>query len=240
MAIVVESVTETLVGTNDTTPTFNMPATRPDGDFYVVVAGADGSVSAWRANAAATFTFALVAAFAGQGTVGVCAVGRVGSSEPASYTFTGDSEEYVFYVYRLSGSNNNIVTPASGIGDSTTAIAPATTADASAGDLVIRAWSIDTDAPTYSSGPTDHTFRGGNSSSAGGAGSAYVGTATRDAATTTLESVATATMPGTYDDGWAAITFMVDAIAAAPTFAPPPQLLRYQRQAQRTTWRTAV
>lgn len=215
MAIVVESVTQTLVGANDTTPTFNMPATRPDGDLYLGVIGCDGTLQTQVLPIAGTWSFI---GAGNEGTVGCGYWKRIGGSEPASYTGAGNSEEYVGYIYRLSGYDTTTPTAdfASTTGNSTAASAPATTATA-AGGVVFRGWGIDTDNPTYSSGPTGHTFRGGASSSAGGAGSAYVGTATRDAATTASESVAAATMPGTYDDNWGGVTLVVNvAVAVTP------------------------
>lgn len=229
MAIVVESVTETLVGANDSTPTFNMPGTRPNGDLYVASLAADGSTTTYFNNAAAAGWTHYGASGNGlEGTVGISNLYRVGSSEPASYTWTGATEEYVFYVYRFSGaeSGNETYGQSSALtGSSTAAATRSTSADASAGDLVFVLWGIDTDNPTYSSGPTGYTFRGGSSSSAGGAGSVYAGTATRDATTTASESVASATMPGTYDDGWAASALFVN-VAVATTFAPPPNFQR--------------
>ena len=126
MAAVVESVTETLVGANDATPTFNMPATRPDGDLYLLFAIADGSTT----SLAFTGWTQLTSASAEEGTVGVRCQYRYGSSEPASYTGTGPSEEYVFYVIRISGAATtaadafNNAAGVGGTGNSATATAP--------------------------------------------------------------------------------------------------------------------
>lgn len=219
MAIVLESVTQTLVGANDSTPTWDMPATRPDNDLYVLCAGCDGAITNL---IHASWTF-FNTSIADEGTVGARVRYRLGSSEPASYTGTGDSEEYVFHVLRISGINtldpigNN--TGAIATGNSATATAGTMTPDTSGG-MAFRLWAIDTDNPTGSA-PANHDNFNGASSSAGGAGSAYSGIARVTALTTASVALGTATMGGTYDDNWAAVTFYIKASTAAPTFAFP-------------------
>lgn len=225
MAIVVESTTETLVGANDSTPTFNMPSTRPNSDLYLMCFGCDGDASGgWTLTGWSTTSSigASTNAEAHEGTVSAAIMGRIGSSEPASYTFgSGPSEEWVFYVLRLSGfdTSDNLDVVANGTGNSTTATAPTATPTTSGG-LVVRLWAIDTDNPAYSSGPTGHTRRGSSSSSAGGAGSAYAGVATDDTTTTASVAEGTLVMPGTYDDNWAAITLVVN-VSAGPAVTQP-------------------
>lgn len=201
MSLVVESVTQTLVGANDSTPTFNMPATRPDGDLYLAFVMSDGlqgvslSFSGWNR------------VLGGQeGSVCVATFWRIGSSEPASYTGAGNSEQFVIFVVRVSGADATtpVAVDFDSTGNSATAVAPGGSNGVPADGLVFRAWAIDTDAPTYTSGPTGHTFRGGAASVAGGgAGAVYGGLATKDALTSSGVDIGTATMPGTYSDNWA-------------------------------------
>lgn len=217
MAVVLESVTQTLVGTNDTTPTFNMPATRPDGNLYALAAACDGGIAALAFGGVLSD---LTNSTAAEGTVGAKVMYTIGASEPASYTGSGDSEEYVFHLLRFSGMrtdadmfNNGLGT--AGTGASTTAVAPTDTPDFDGG-MTIRLWGIDTDAPTGSA-PAGHDNFNGSSSSAGGAGSAYGGIARQTATTTATVAVGTATMGGTYDDGWGGVTFIVNvAVSVTP------------------------
>ena len=227
MAIVVESVTETLVGANDATPTFNMPATRPDGDLYLAFESGDGAFTGGNFSA-----WTNVHSTNSENTVSQQIWFRQGSSEPASYTAaSGASEEYVYHVVRLSGAHPTapFATPrVSGVdyifatGASTAAATAAIVNPAVDNGMVFHHWSIDTDAPTYSSGPAGCTFRGGASSSGGGAGSAYGGLATDNTLTTTGLDTSARTMPGTYDDGWAAT-----AVIVYPPFSPTMDAFRF-------------
>lgn len=215
MAVVVESVTQTLVGTNDSTPTFNMPSTRPDNDLYLMVNAQDGAdLTYWGNLAGGGWTGITQTAISG--ITGVAAY-RVGSSEPASYTITGASEQYVFHVVRCSGYDTSTptstVTPA--FGTSTAAATPVISDPNHTGGLLFHSWAIDTDNPTYSSGPSGCTFRGASSSAGGGANTAYGGLATDDTLTTDNVATSARTMPGTYDDDWVGIAVVVRVAAGA-------------------------
>ena len=95
MALALQSITQTLVGANDSTPTFNMPATRPDGDLYLLFLAVDGDPKI------ITFTgWTQLVTTADEGTVGVAVFWRIGSSEPASYT--GANLDW----HRSSGANS--------------------------------------------------------------------------------------------------------------------------------------
>jgi hypothetical protein len=96
----IESVTYT-ADDADTTPDFDMPATRPDGDLYVVLLGTTGTAVPTLAD------WTLIEAGGGATAGGACYAGfRVGSSEPASYAFAGANNLAVsMYVLRFSGFN---------------------------------------------------------------------------------------------------------------------------------------
>lgn len=95
---VVESVTESATTTAGTSHIVNMPATRPDGDLYIVVHDIGST--------AATWTHTGWTELLDEGVANGLAIAyRVGSSEPASYTFTTSANtRSADAVYRISGA----------------------------------------------------------------------------------------------------------------------------------------
>jgi hypothetical protein len=115
-----EDVTESSTPTASTSHIVNMPATRPDGQLYIHI-GATGSTAAtWTQTG---WTELLDEGLANSLTIAY----RLGSSEPASYTFTTSAvTRSADMVYRISGAENPATIPPA-IG--TTATATSTTPD---------------------------------------------------------------------------------------------------------------
>jgi len=106
MAIVRESVTLS-AGSENNVCTLNMPATRPDGDLYIAIICKDDDnlltdPAGWNEvlNSAGTAGFTAAAYFGW----------RVGSSEPATYSFThaGATEDWNGAVIRYSGVDTSV------------------------------------------------------------------------------------------------------------------------------------
>ncbi len=134
MAIVVESVTMTQNTSNTVNLVFDMPATRPDGDLYLLLFGMDGISSPVRP---AGWT-QLLSDAAPIGQVYSNVSYRVGSSEPATYTFTHGSQQSRAVVLRISGAGTPLLTFDKGTG--ATAAAPAASPTPASDSLIVRSW----------------------------------------------------------------------------------------------------
>jgi len=144
MAIVIESKTAT--NGSGLGGSFNMPATRPNGDLYIaiLVCDTDMWVHPGGSSVQTTAVSGWKTMYNGpdqsyiNGWVGY----RIGSSEPSSYSFTMDaSDGWQVLVMRVSGFNTN--TPVSGVfvddarsGTATTVASPPAIAYGS-GDMII-------------------------------------------------------------------------------------------------------
>jgi hypothetical protein len=122
----IASQTVTIEGTSVTTLSFDMPATRPDNDLYIVLIGKDDdptfSLTGWtqiQSGNGSSSDFIRFKAFY-----------RIGSSEPASYSTTIDSETYIAVVFRITGADTSSPIDISGVldhGQTLTPSAPSVT-----------------------------------------------------------------------------------------------------------------
>ncbi len=149
--IIRESVTHTSTGTSET---FNMPATRPDGDLYIFLAHSenDNTISApagWNT----------IAGFNGvnDNTMYMLAAWRMGNSEPATYELGGNMSGGLVSVMRFSGvdTSNPINQSAFAEGFSASVNAPAITPTTD-GSLIIRMYH--TDGEDFTSIPATQWF----------------------------------------------------------------------------------
>lgn len=161
----VPTVTDTTVNASTgTTLTVNMPATRPDGDFFLCIAMKDDDPS-WT-NIPSNWTEIFQVTDGAQ-----CKLGAwwwVGDGEPASYSLTMDSETAEAVVLRIDGANLSIPIDDfdTDTGSSTNATSPESTVTV-ADTLVIRCAVVDRDAITAT--PVTELTKGG------GGGAADVG-----------------------------------------------------------------
>lgn len=103
MAIVIESVTETTGGATSTSREVDMPATRPDGDLYIIIYTVDVDGVSPNTYMEAGWTQIEFIKTLNYGQFGV--EYRIGSSEPASYTlYHPQSENSNAVIIRLSGA----------------------------------------------------------------------------------------------------------------------------------------
>ena len=113
---VLESITTTIEGTSVTTFTADMPSTRPDDDLYIMLAVKDDDPTIPLED---TTSWVEVQSSKVGTVVRVKSWWKIGSSEPASYSATIDSETYIVYVLRISGANATTPINASALQTST-------------------------------------------------------------------------------------------------------------------------
>lgn len=162
--LTIESVTESPSIEENDFITFEMPATRPDGDLYIVHIVRDeqaaynstAEFNAW----AKIFDEGLVSD--AQVTIGW----RIGNSEPSIYTWThtAGGEQNVAHVIRISGAHATTPIDGSGsaTGDSATATAPSVTAPR-ADAIVLRFFAVDNElfATSAAGGDVVELYRSG-------------------------------------------------------------------------------
>lgn len=190
---VFESSTLSLNAANATTLTVDMPATRPDGDLYLFVAGKDGGDDFTGIDASWTEIHSLDNAANHR----LHAWFKIGSGEPASYALTTDSQESWGIVIRISATAGTLGINADGIvtfnGVDQSAPDITTTQDET---LVIRIMNLDTDIVTA----TPVTEIVATSTSGGGAGSVSIG-ASRETGPNPAGATGTAQFTHVSDDG---------------------------------------
>ena len=138
----VTDTTENVQNIASTTLTVDMPATRPDGDFFLAICFKDDN-PAWTdipPNWTEIFQTPDVT------NVRLGAWWWVGDGEPASYSLTMDSEIATSVVVRIDGANLQVPIDDfdTATGSSTNALAPESTVT-QADTLVIRAAAVDRD-----------------------------------------------------------------------------------------------
>ena len=164
----VETATLTTGGSAFDTFTVNMPATRPDDDFYLLIATKDGSgdyvkPSGWTdlqlLNDGSDISF--------------IAVWRIGASEPSTYALDlqGATEAVSCTIYRISGVDNAdpIDIDATSSGSGSNQVAPTVTVS-QADNLVIRSITVDRDSVTATQPTNDHNGTVGSGGNANGFG----------------------------------------------------------------------
>ena len=147
----------TLLGTNSTTFTMNMPSVRPAGDLYIALmchdgsngSGAGGSTGGNNITGPAGWTeYADLQGLAAYYKVGT---DQGGGSEAASYQWSGNSEEWAGVIIRITNFDSaDPVSGTAGTGFNTSAVTPvypATTPDNDT-TLVVRAAGFDQDDPS--------------------------------------------------------------------------------------------
>lgn len=152
-----------------TTLTFNMPATRPDGDLFLALGFKDDD-PAWT-NIPSNWTELFQETDGGQVRLG--AWWWTGDNEPASYTLNQDNEVATAIVIRIDGANLNgpIDVFAVDNGSGSNQLAPAATVNV-ADTLVIRAIAVDRDDVTGTQ-PTEIAANGGGGANDVGDGSSF-------------------------------------------------------------------
>ena len=185
----------------------DMPATRPDGGGYVVVAGKDGE-SAFDGGTVLTSFNVLANEVQGAGgsSAGLVA-DRIGSSEPATYTLDySGSETTRFAVLHYSGIHATDFTgvlSAKNTGASDTAQAPAITAT-DANSVILRIYIIDTDTiDSFSTGSARVNYSSGS-----GSGHVTIGVA-EEASPGASTTTGTATAALSASDDWQAYTLEI-------------------------------
>jgi hypothetical protein len=104
---VVQDVTESATTTAGTSHVVTMPATRPDGQLYILISDVGSTAATWD-TAGGAWTELLDEGVAN----GLHIAYRWGASEPASYTFTTSAAtRSADMVYRLAGAENPATTP---------------------------------------------------------------------------------------------------------------------------------
>ena len=192
----------------------DMPATRPDGDLYIAIAGKDDDLDF----AVVPSNWNLVYSLTGGNQVRHSVWWWIGSSEPASYTLGNDNEDYSGAIIRISGadtSNPIHATSTDSLDESSTPTAPAITPTIDK-TLILHTATIDTDQwnATYYTSAGTALF--GQNSGAAESGSANTAGASK---TGTLSSSGTGVFSANGSDEWAAGT-----ISIAP-FNPPPTVV---------------
>ncbi len=155
----VPTVTSTTVNAQtsaSTTLTFNMPATRPDGDLFVAIGMKDDN-PAWT-GVPSNWTEIFQAPDATDVRLG--AWWWVGDTEPASYALSMDSEVATAVVLHIDGVNLGAPVDDfdTDIGSSTNATSPESTVT-QADTLVVRCAAVDRDAVTAT--PATELTKGG-------------------------------------------------------------------------------
>ena len=190
----------TIDGSNGTTFTMNMPATRPAGDLYIALISHAGT-TAVTPPAGGGWTEYADSDVAGGSTREHAAYYKIGTNqgggnEAATYSWTGGNVEWAGVIIRVTGFNSS--DPVSGTPGRTSGSGipqfPATTPDNDA-TLVIRAVGANRDNPSATGWvPTGHTKISSSSSSSGGNGSSAILAATLDTPPLSGVSSGTATM----------------------------------------------
>jgi hypothetical protein len=124
---IIESTTVTIEGNSVATVTFDMPATRPDNDLYVLFVSKDDQFGCSELNTVHGWTNIQQGDGPANEYVNGSAWYKVGSSEPASYTFdfdSADSETAIFVVYRISGADATTPINVSGINEQSPTLSP--------------------------------------------------------------------------------------------------------------------
>lgn len=210
---------QTLDGSNGTTFTMSMPATRPAGDLYVALICHDGAGTNVMGAPSGWTEYADLGEHAAYYKIGT---DQGGGNEASTYQWSGPSEEYAGVIVRVTGFNSSdVVSGTAGTGSSgsnTTPVFPATTPDNDA-SLVIRAVGADTDAPSATGWvPTGHTKIDSQNSSGGGNGSCGFTAASLDAPPLSGVSTGTATLADTsINDSYGASTLAINPAPVTPT-----------------------
>lgn len=210
------STTGSAQGSNATSITVDMPATRPDGDLYVMIVGKDSTVAIQE-----HASWTTIGLSPGVDDPGFYAAWRIGASEPASYTVTGDSEHWVAAVMRFAAADVNTADPIDVVattfdsGNGSTIDCPTATPTVTGG-LCIRAGAVDTDAMDAAMAGSGHTdIHDANSAGSSGANTVSIGISGMDADTTASTPVGTSVLNINGSDEWQACTFVI-----APYVAP--------------------
>jgi hypothetical protein len=190
--VVPESTTTTEL--TDASFVFNMPATRPDGDLYILFATTDDpnaftAPAGWNTAETDPTTFYAWVAW------------RIGSSEPATYTLEGNPDAGLATVMRLSGADatspiNQSDFDVDSSGTSITAPAVTPTVDDT---LIVRLYL--SDGGVISAVPATTWFDENNSDSLGHAGSYEAGPASGQSSGTASATQAS--------DNWGAATLAI-------------------------------
>jgi len=99
---VFESKTLTEFDTETTSPTFDMPATRPDDDLYIALLYADGNSSYSSPPGNWTSFYSVTPGAEGPRIAGYW---WIGDTEPATYSITSGNEKQAGVIVRLSGTH---------------------------------------------------------------------------------------------------------------------------------------
>lgn len=217
----VQDVQETLQNTNSTSFVMNMPSTRPAGDLYVAImchdgsngSGSPGGTGGNNITGPAGWTeYADLQGFAAYYKIGA---NISGGNEAASYTWTGNSENWAGVIMRITGfDSSDPVSGTPGTGFSTTnatPVFPATTPDTN-NTLVIRAVGADNDEPSATAWvPAGHTKIASGGSTQANNDCAYVA-ASLDSPPLSGVSTGTATLgDGSINDDYGAASIAINA-----------------------------
>jgi Kelch motif len=214
----VVSVTETLDGTDGTSFTMNMPASRPAGDLYIAVFCHDGSSGA-NVTGPAGGGWTEYADLQGHAAYYKIGANISGGNEAASYQWTGPNETYAGVIIRVSGFDSadvvsgTITTGSSAV--SVTPVFPAVTPDTDA-TLIIRAVGNDADTPSAGAWvPTGHTYL--DSGSSGGTPCGYAAASVDTPPLSGVAQAAATFADTSVSDDYGASSIAINAAAVTPT-----------------------
>jgi hypothetical protein len=222
----VVSTAESFQNTNSTNFTMNMPATRPAGDLYIALMcydgdQGDGSGGSNAGNTISTPTgWTKYANRNGHAAYYKVGTDQGGGNEAASYTFTGDSENWGGVIVRVTGFNTSDPINTSSVGHSNSnaqPVFPAVTPDEDS-TLIIRAAGADNDEVTSTAWvPSGHTSIEYGGSTLNNQDCAYVA-ASLDNSPTAGNSTGTATTTqASLSDVYGASTIAINpAITGSP------------------------
>jgi hypothetical protein len=162
----VASTAESFQNSNSTNFTMNMPATRPAGDLYIALMCYDGDQGDGSGGSNAGNTISTPSGWTkyanrnGHAAYYKIGTDQGGGNESASYTFTGDSENWGGVIVRVTGFNASDPINTSSVGHSNSnaqPVFPAVTPDEDS-TLIIRAAGADNDEVTSTAWvPPGHT-----------------------------------------------------------------------------------